>query len=81
MPVPVPLATVVEWDWRKLAVVTDGRFSGFARGLGVCQVSRSRGGRPSFAQNGIWYPSAFQTVQARSVRAEWKKKDKWQPPR
>jgi dihydroxy-acid dehydratase len=23
----------------KVAVVTDGRFSGFARGLGVCQVS------------------------------------------
>jgi dihydroxy-acid dehydratase len=34
------LATIVGMGLEgKLAVVTDGRFSGFARGLGVCQVS------------------------------------------
>ena len=34
------LATIVGRGLEgKVAVVTDGRFSGFARGLGVCQVS------------------------------------------
>jgi dihydroxy-acid dehydratase len=68
----------------KLAVVTDGRFSGFARGLGVCQVSPEAavGGPLALLKNGDMISI---NLHARSLNAEvsdqeWKKRrSQWRP--
>ena len=73
------LATVVGMGLEgKLAVVTDGRFSGFARGLGVCQVSPEAavGGPLALLKNGDMISI---NLPARSLNAEvsdqeWKKR-------
>ena len=79
------LATVVGMGLEgKLAVVTDGRFSGFARGLGVCQVSPEAavGGPLALLKNGDMISI---NLHARSLNAEvsdqeWKKRrSQWRP--
>ncbi len=79
------LATVVGMGLEgKLAVITDGRFSGFARGLGVCQVSPEAavGGPLALLKNGDMISI---NLPARSLNAEvsdeeWKKRrSQWRP--
>ena len=62
------LATVVGRGLEgKVAVVTDGRFSGFARGLGVCQISPgSRRGRTACGRERRGHDS-YQHAQAGTV--------------
>ncbi|MFH1757376.1 MAG: dihydroxy-acid dehydratase [Pseudomonadota bacterium] len=81
------LATVVGMGLEgKLAVVTDGRFSGFARGLGVCQVSPEAavGGPLALVKNGdilsISLPD--RSLNAEIPAQEWKTRAAaWQPPK
>jgi dihydroxy-acid dehydratase len=79
------LATVVGMGLEgKLAVVTDGRFSGFARGLGVCQVSPEAavGGPLALLKNGdiISINLPDRSLSAEVSDEEWKKrKASWQP--
>jgi len=81
------LATVVGMGLEgKLAVVTDGRFSGFARGLGVCQVSPEAavGGPLALVKNGdilsISLPD--RSLNAEIPAQEWKARAAaWQPPK
>ena len=79
------LATVVGMGLEgKLAVITDGRFSGFARGLGVCQISPEAavGGPLALLKNGDMISI---NLPARSLNAEvsdeeWKKRRRqWRP--
>jgi dihydroxy-acid dehydratase len=79
------LATVVGMGLEgKLAVVTDGRFSGFARGLGVCQVSPEAaiGGPLALLKDGDVISI---DLPGRSLRAEVsaeemkKRREKWTP--
>jgi dihydroxy-acid dehydratase len=81
------LATVVGMGLEgKLAVVTDGRFSGFARGLGVCQVSPEAavGGPLALLRNGdiISISLPDRSLSAEVSSEEWKKrKANWRPPK
>jgi dihydroxy-acid dehydratase len=81
------LATVVGMGLEgKLAVVTDGRFSGFARGLGVCQVSPEAavGGPLALLKNGdiISINLPDRSLNAEVSAGEWKKRRAvWQPPK
>jgi dihydroxy-acid dehydratase len=73
------LATVVGMGLEgKLAVVTDGRFSGFARGLGVCQVSPEAavGGPLALLKNGdmISIDLPGRSLNAEVSAREWKKR-------
>ena len=79
------LATIVGMGLEgKLAVVTDGRFSGFARGLGVCQVSPEAaiGGPLALVKDGevisIDLPGRSLTVNLSAEELE-KRREKWQP--
>ena len=80
------LATVVGMGLEgKLAVVTDGRFSGFARGLGVCQVSPEAavGGPLALLKDGdiISISLPDRSLNAEIPDSEWKgRKAKWRPP-
>jgi len=80
------LATVVGMGLEgKLAVVTDGRFSGFARGLGVCQVSPEAavGGPLALLKDGdiIEISLPDRSLNAEIAPEEWKKRKKnWTPP-
>ena len=79
------LATVVGMGLEgKLAVVTDGRFSGFARGLGVCQVSPEAavGGPLALLKNGdiISINLPARSLNAEVPDEEWKKRrSQWRP--
>jgi len=80
------LATVVGMGLEgKLAVVTDGRFSGFARGLGVCQVSPEAavGGPLALLKNGdmISINLPARSLDAEVSDEEWnKRRGQWHPP-
>lgn len=80
------LATVVGMGLEgKLAVVTDGRFSGFARGLGVCQVSPEAavGGPLAWLEEGdmISIDLPGRSLQAEVPEAEWKaRQGRWRQP-
>lgn len=80
------LATVVGMGLEgKLAVVTDGRFSGFARGLGVCQVSPEAavGGPLALLKDGdiISISLPERSLNVEIPDSEWKaRKAKWRPP-
>jgi len=80
------LATVVGMGLEgKLAVVTDGRFSGFARGLGVCQVSPEAavGGPLALLKDGdiISISLPGRALNAEVPDLEWKaRRAKWRPP-
>jgi len=80
------LATVVGMGLEgKLAVVTDGRFSGFARGLGVCQVSPEAavGGPLALLKDGdiVSISLPDRTLNAEISDSEWKtRKAAWRPP-
>ncbi len=80
------LATVVGMGLGgKMAVVTDGRFSGFARGLGVCQVSPEAavGGPLALLKDGdiISVSLPDRSLNAEISDSEWKgRKAKWRPP-
>jgi dihydroxy-acid dehydratase len=81
------LATVVGMGLEgKMAVVTDGRFSGFARGLGVCQVSPEAaiGGPLALLKDrdfiSINLPE--RSLNAEISDLEWKaRKSRWRPPK
>ncbi len=79
------LATVVGMGLEgKLAVVTDGRFSGFARGLGVCQVSPEAavGGPLALVEDGdmISIDLPNRSLNAEIGDREWKeRKARWTP--
>jgi dihydroxy-acid dehydratase len=81
------LATVVGMGLEgKLAVVTDGRFSGFARGLGVCQISPEAavGGPLALIKNGdiISINLPDRSLSADVSPAEWKRRRAaWRPPK
>jgi dihydroxy-acid dehydratase len=69
----------------KMAVVTDGRFSGFARGLGVCQVSPEAavGGPLALLKDGdiISVSLPDRSLNAEISGSEWKaRRAKWLPP-
>jgi len=70
----------------KVAVVTDGRFSGFARGLGVCQISPEAmvGGPLSLVEDGdlieISLPRRSLNVKV-SDRELKRRRDLWRPPK
>jgi dihydroxy-acid dehydratase len=80
------LATVVGMGLEgRLTVVTDGRFSGFARGLGVCQVSPEAavGGPLALLKDGdiISISLPDRSLNAELSDLEWKaRKAKWRPP-
>jgi dihydroxy-acid dehydratase len=80
------LATVVGMGLEgKLAVVTDGRFSGFARGLGVCQVSPEAavGGPLALLKDGdiISISLPDRSLNAEIQDSEWiRRKAKWRAP-
>ena len=80
------LATIVGMELEgKLAVVTDGRFSGFARGLGVCQVSPEAavGGPLALLKNGDMISISLldRSLHAEVSDLDWKaRKAKWRPP-
>ena len=79
------LATIVGMGLEgKLAVVTDGRFSGFARGLGVCQVSPEAaiGGPLALLKDGdvISIDLPGRSLQAEVADGEMKKRrQRWTP--
>ena len=82
------LATVVGMGLEgRLAVVTDGRFSGFARGLGVCQVSPEAavGGPLSLLKDGdiVSISLPERGLNAEVPEREWKarKPRPWSPER
>ena len=70
----------------KVAVVTDGRFSGFARGLGVCQVSPEAmvGGPLAWVKDGdiieISLSKRFLNLKV-SERELKRRKEVWRPPK
>jgi len=80
------LATVVGMELEgKLAVVTDGRFSGFARGLGVCQVSPEAAvGSPlALLKDGdvISINLPERSLNAEVSEAQWQaRRARWRPP-
>ena len=81
------LATIVGRGLEeKVAVVTDGRFSGFARGLGVCQVSPEAmvGGPLAFIGDGdiieISLPKRSLNLKVSKSELE-KREHSWKPPR
>jgi dihydroxy-acid dehydratase len=79
------LATVVGMGLEgKLAVVTDGRFSGFARGLGVCQISPEAavGGPLSLLKDGdtISISLPERTLNAEIPGREWEARKARQRP-
>lgn len=81
------LATIVGRGLEgKVAVVTDGRFSGFARGLGVCQVSPEAmiGGPLALIEDGdiieISLPKRTLNVKL-SDRELKRRKELWRPPK
>jgi len=80
------LATVVGMGLEgRLAVVTDGRFSGFARGLGVCQVSPEAavGGPLALLKDGdmVTINLPERALNAEVADEEWKaRRQKWRPP-
>ncbi len=79
------LATIVGMGLEgKLAVVTDGRFSGFARGLGVCQVSPEAavGGPLALLKDGdmISINLPERSLNAEVSDQEWESRRKqWRP--
>jgi dihydroxy-acid dehydratase len=81
------LATVVGMGLEgKLAVVTDGRFSGFARGLGVCQVSPEAavGGPLALLKNGdmVSINLPARSLMAEIPEGEFKnRRANWKPPK
>jgi dihydroxy-acid dehydratase len=81
------LATIVGRGLEgKVAVVTDGRFSGFARGLGVCQVSPEAmvGGPLAWVKDGdiieisLSKRSLHLEVSERELK---RRKELWRPPK
>ena len=81
------LATIVGRGLEgKVAVVTDGRFSGFARGLGVCQVSPEAmvGGPLALIEDGDWIEinlpkrSLNAKISERELR---RRRTLWRPPK
>lgn len=80
------LATVVGMGLEgQLAVVTDGRFSGFARGLGVCQVSPEAavGGPLALLKDGdvVSINLPDHSLNAEIPDEEWKlRREKWRLP-
>ena len=81
------LATIVGRGLEgKVAVVTDGRFSGFARGLGVCQVSPEAmvGGPLAWVKDGdiVEISLSKRSLHLRVSDRELKKrKEAWRPPK
>jgi dihydroxy-acid dehydratase len=81
------LATIVGRGLEeKVAVVTDGRFSGFARGLGVCQVSPEAmvGGPLAWVKDGdiIEISLSKRSLNLKVSRRELKRrKEAWRPPK
>ncbi len=81
------LATIVGRGLEgKVAVVTDGRFSGFARGLGVCQVSPEAmvGGPLAWVENGdrVEISLSKRSLHLRVSEGELKRrKEVWRPPK
>jgi len=81
------LATIVGRGLEgKVAVVTDGRFSGFARGLGVCQVSPEAmvGGPLAWVNDGdiIEISLSKRSLNLKVSERELKRrKDLWRPPK
>ncbi|HVP79528.1 MAG TPA: dihydroxy-acid dehydratase [Thermodesulfobacteriota bacterium] len=81
------LATIVGRGLEgKVAVVTDGRFSGFARGLGVCQVSPEAmvGGPLAWVKDGdiVEISLSKRSLQLRVSERELKqRKEIWRPPK
>jgi dihydroxy-acid dehydratase len=81
------LATIVGRGLEgKVSVVTDGRFSGFARGLGVCQVSPEAmvGGPLALVKDGdvieISLPKRSLRVNI-SEKEMKKRREAWKPPK
>jgi len=81
------LATIVGRGLEgKVAVVTDGRFSGFARGLGVCQVSPEAmvGGPLAWVKDGdiVEISLSKRSLHLRvSERELNQRKEIWRPPK
>jgi dihydroxy-acid dehydratase len=81
------LATIVGRGLEgKVAVVTDGRFSGFARGLGVCQVSPEAmvGGPLAWVKDGdiIEISLSKRSLNLKVSERELKRrKEVWRPPK
>jgi len=81
------LATIVGRGLEgKVAVVTDGRFSGFARGLGVCQVSPEAmvGGPLAWVKDGdrVEISLSKRSLHLKVSEGELKKrKQAWRPPK
>ena len=81
------LATIVGRGLEgKVAVVTDGRFSGFARGLGVCQVSPEAmvGGPLAWVKDGdiVEISLSKRSLHLRVSERELKqRKEIWRPPK
>jgi len=81
------LATIVGRGLEgKVAVVTDGRFSGFARGLGVCQVSPEAmvGGPLAWVKDGdiIEISLSKRSLNLKVSEQELKRrKETWRPPK
>ena len=81
------LATIVGRGLEgKVAVVTDGRFSGFARGLGVCQVSPEAmvGGPLACVKDGdiVEISLSKRSLHLRVSERELKqRKEIWRPPK
>ena len=80
------LATIVGRGLEgKVAVVTDGRFSGFARGLGVCQVSPEAmvGGPLAWVKDGdiVEISLSKRSLNLKIPERELKRrKELWRPP-
>jgi len=81
------LATIVGRGLEgKVAVVTDGRFSGFARGLGVCQVSPEAmvGGPLAWVKDGdiVEISLSKRSLNLKVSERELKRrKEVWRPPK
>jgi dihydroxy-acid dehydratase len=81
------LATIVGRGLEgKVAVVTDGRFSGFARGLGVCQVSPEAmvGGPLAWVKDGdiVEISLSKRSLNLKVSERELKRrKEIWRPPK
>ena len=81
------LATIVGRGLEgKVAVVTDGRFSGFARGLGVCQVSPEAmvGGPLAWVKDGdiVEISLSKRSLNMKVSEQELKRrKEVWSPPK
>ena len=81
------LATIVGRGLEgKVAVVTDGRFSGFARGLGVCQISPEAmiGGPLALIEDGdiIEISLPRRSLNVNVSESELKRREHfWKPPK